>query len=108
MSVTDEGTGIQAADLATIWEPFRRKGLSKEAVPGVGLAQKGLELLGDHLPELVVMDCAPQAGCLPRDEGCRSALFPRARDGARLRRTGRVDRRTMIPQSRPSPTVDRG
>jgi signal transduction histidine kinase len=35
--VSDEGVGIGASDLEHIWEPFRRTGLSRESVPGVGL-----------------------------------------------------------------------
>jgi signal transduction histidine kinase len=37
ISVSDEGVGIGERDLAEIWEPFRRTGLSSETIPGVGL-----------------------------------------------------------------------
>jgi signal transduction histidine kinase len=37
MSVTDHGKGISEQDVARIFEPFRRVGLSHETVPGVGL-----------------------------------------------------------------------
>ena len=37
VSVSDEGVGIPASDLEQIWEPFRRTGVSAEAIPGVGL-----------------------------------------------------------------------
>lgn len=37
LSVTDRGVGISARDKARIFEPFRRVGLSRETVPGVGL-----------------------------------------------------------------------
>lgn len=37
VSVSDEGVGIAAADLDEIWEPFRRRGISVESIPGVGL-----------------------------------------------------------------------
>ncbi|NUP07434.1 MAG: HAMP domain-containing protein [Polyangiaceae bacterium] len=35
--VTDHGIGISPDDLTRVFDPFRRVGLSKEAVPGVGL-----------------------------------------------------------------------
>lgn len=35
--VTDHGVGISETDQAHLFEPFRRLGLSKEAIPGVGL-----------------------------------------------------------------------
>jgi two-component system, OmpR family, sensor histidine kinase MtrB len=35
--VTDHGAGIPEAEQQRVFEPFRRVGLSKEAVPGVGL-----------------------------------------------------------------------
>lgn len=37
LSVTDRGAGISDADRTRIFEPFRRGGLSKGTVPGVGL-----------------------------------------------------------------------
>lgn len=37
VSVADQGIGISAADLPTVFEPFRRTGASRELVPGVGL-----------------------------------------------------------------------
>ena len=37
LSVSDHGIGIAEADRARVFEPFRRVGLSKETVPGVGL-----------------------------------------------------------------------
>ena len=37
VSVSDEGVGIRPSDIDHIWEPFRRTGLSVEAIPGVGL-----------------------------------------------------------------------
>ncbi len=37
ITVTDHGMGISEADRARLFEPFRRVGLSKESVPGVGL-----------------------------------------------------------------------
>ena len=37
IAVTDRGVGISAEDQQRLFEPFRRVGLSKEAVPGVGL-----------------------------------------------------------------------
>jgi signal transduction histidine kinase len=37
LSVEDQGVGIPEADLAAIWEPFRRTGTSTEMIPGVGL-----------------------------------------------------------------------
>jgi signal transduction histidine kinase len=37
LSVTDHGIGIAEGNLAAVFEPFRRVGLSSEAVPGVGL-----------------------------------------------------------------------
>ena len=37
ISVADHGIGIAGSELASIFEPFRRTGASKEAIPGVGL-----------------------------------------------------------------------
>ena len=37
VTVTDHGVGISEQDRARLFEPFRRVGLSKETVPGVGL-----------------------------------------------------------------------
>jgi two-component system sensor histidine kinase MtrB len=37
LSVTDHGVGIPEEDRMALFEPFRRGGLSSEAVPGVGL-----------------------------------------------------------------------
>jgi two-component system sensor histidine kinase MtrB len=37
LSVTDPGIGIGEEDQRRLFEPFRRVGLSKEAIPGVGL-----------------------------------------------------------------------
>ncbi len=37
IEVADEGIGIAPGDHAKIFEPFRRAGVSREAVPGVGL-----------------------------------------------------------------------
>jgi signal transduction histidine kinase len=37
LSVTDHGVGISEQDRDRVFEPFRRGGLSKENVPGVGL-----------------------------------------------------------------------
>lgn len=37
LSVTDHGMGISEEDTARLFEPFRRVGLSKEMIPGVGL-----------------------------------------------------------------------
>ena len=37
LSVSDRGVGITEADRRALFEPFRRAGLSSEAVPGVGL-----------------------------------------------------------------------
>jgi signal transduction histidine kinase len=36
-SVSDEGIGMSATDIEHIFEPFRRTGISKETIPGVGL-----------------------------------------------------------------------
>jgi signal transduction histidine kinase len=37
VSVSDEGTGIAPAGLSQLFEPFGRRGASKESIPGVGL-----------------------------------------------------------------------
>ncbi len=37
IAVVDRGVGISTEDQKRLFEPFRRVGLSKEAVPGVGL-----------------------------------------------------------------------
>jgi signal transduction histidine kinase len=37
LSVTDHGVGISEEDRARVFDPFRRVGLSKDSVPGVGL-----------------------------------------------------------------------
>jgi signal transduction histidine kinase len=37
LSVSDHGAGIPEEDRERIFEPFRRVGLSKERVPGIGL-----------------------------------------------------------------------
>src|SRR6185503_2257566 len=37
ITVTDQGVGISAEDQRRLFEPFRRVGLSRETVPGVGL-----------------------------------------------------------------------
>ena len=54
VSVSDEGVGILASDVEHIWEPFRRTGLSAEAIPGVGLglwiARRIAEAHGGSIP----------------------------------------------------------
>lgn len=37
VSVSDEGIGMEEADVGQVWTPFRRTGISSEAIPGVGL-----------------------------------------------------------------------
>jgi signal transduction histidine kinase len=37
LSVTDEGVGIAADELERVFEPFRRAGATRDAIPGVGL-----------------------------------------------------------------------
>jgi signal transduction histidine kinase len=37
VSVSDEGVGIAEDDLTQVFEPFKRRGTSKECIPGVGL-----------------------------------------------------------------------
>jgi signal transduction histidine kinase len=55
VSVSDEGIGIRESDLDDIWEPFRRTGVSTEAIPGVGLGLWIAKRLADaHHGELTV------------------------------------------------------
>ena len=53
ISVTDQGVGITPADQARLFEPFRRVGLSKEMVSGVGLGlyvvRRLVEAHGGHI-----------------------------------------------------------
>jgi signal transduction histidine kinase len=53
LRVSDHGVGIAEEDRQRIFEPFRRVGLSREAVPGVGLGlfvvQRIVEAHGGHI-----------------------------------------------------------
>jgi signal transduction histidine kinase len=53
LRVSDHGRGIDEANLQRVFEPFRRAGLSKESVPGVGLGlfvvRRIVEAHGGHV-----------------------------------------------------------
>jgi two-component system sensor histidine kinase MtrB len=60
--VSDRGPGIAEADRARVFEPFQRVGLSREAVPGVGLglfvARRIVEAHGGE----ITIECTPGGG----------------------------------------------
>jgi two-component system, OmpR family, sensor histidine kinase MtrB len=62
LSVADEGVGMLAEDVEQVFEPFRRTGASKDAIPGVGLglfvARRIVEAHGGHF----TVDTAPGKG----------------------------------------------
>ncbi|MGK4005253.1 HAMP domain-containing sensor histidine kinase [Sorangium sp. So ce1036] len=72
IAVRDEGIGIEAADLARIFEPFRRLEASARAVPGAGLglavAKRIVEAHGGRL----LVESRPGAGSVFRIELPRS------------------------------------
>jgi signal transduction histidine kinase len=62
VAVTDEGIGISEADRARLFEPFRRVGISREGVPGVGLGLYGVRKIVEAHGGCVEVDSAPGRG----------------------------------------------
>lgn len=72
VKVTDRGVGIDVADRERVFEPFRRVGMSKESVPGVGLGLFVVRRLVAAQGGRIVIGGAPGLGSsfevfLPRD-----------------------------------------
>lgn len=62
LRVADHGVGISAEDLARVFEPFRRVGLSKEVVPGVGLGLFVVRRLVEAHGGRIEVESAPGEG----------------------------------------------
>lgn len=62
VTVTDEGVGIAAEDLPGIFEPFRRAGVSREAVQGVGLGLFVARKIIDAHEGRITVESAPGQG----------------------------------------------
>jgi signal transduction histidine kinase len=77
--VTDRGRGIATEDLDRIFEPFRRVGLSRECVPGVGLGLFVVRRIIEAHRGRIELDSEPGAGStfrivLPRSPSSHVAL----------------------------------
>jgi two-component system, OmpR family, sensor histidine kinase MtrB len=88
--VTDRGVGIPQAEQQRVFEPFRRVGLSKEAVPGVGLGLFVVRRIVEAHGGRIDVESTPGAGStfrvhIPRRE--------RTRDGSAAHRD---ERRSVI------------
>jgi signal transduction histidine kinase len=60
--VTDHGIGISGDDLASLFEPFHRGGLGKEAAPGVGLGLSVVRRIVHAHGGRIDVDSAPGRG----------------------------------------------
>jgi signal transduction histidine kinase len=83
LRVTDRGIGISKDDQTSIFEPFHRAGLSKEAVPGVGLGLSVVRRIVQAHRGRVEVDSAPGAGStfrvyLPRRAAADQSQSPSA------------------------------
>lgn len=62
LRVTDHGIGIAMEDHARVFEPFRRVGLSKETVPGVGLGLFVVRKIVEAHGGRIAIESAPGQG----------------------------------------------
>jgi signal transduction histidine kinase len=82
MEVRDEGLGIAPEDQERLFEPFRRVGLSKEAIPGVGLGLYVVRRLVEAHGGRISVTSAPGEG------SCFRVTFPIARQSSARERAG--------------------
>ena len=75
LRVADHGIGISQEDQKSLFEPFHRVGLSKEAVPGVGLGLSVVRRIVTAHGGRIELESAPGAGSTFR------VYLPRAADG---------------------------
>jgi two-component system, OmpR family, sensor histidine kinase MtrB len=100
ISVSDQGLGIDASDLAHIWEPFRRTGVSTESIPGVGLGLwTALRIAQAHHGEILVTSTV--------GEGSTFTLVVPLADTAAARRSSER-RATPAPASASASAGSRG